>query len=76
MADQGEKVWKKLPGIRAKDKKCQLHLEVGIFFICTGRCQYMRLDLPEIATSAQRQICIAQSVVQADKKQMSLQKEP
>lgn len=29
VADQGEKLWKKLPGIKEKDRTCQLHVEVG-----------------------------------------------
>ena len=29
VADQGEKVWKKLPGVKDKKRKCQIHLEVS-----------------------------------------------
>lgn len=32
VADQGEKLWKKLPGIREKDRTCQIHLEVQTCF--------------------------------------------
>ena len=28
VADQGEKVWKKLPGVKDKNRTCQIHLEV------------------------------------------------
>ena len=28
VAAQGEKVWKRLPGVKHKDKACQLHLQV------------------------------------------------
>lgn len=30
VADQGEKLWKKLPGIKEKDRHCQIHVEVGL----------------------------------------------
>lgn len=29
IADTSEKAWKKLPGIKDKDRTCQLHLEVS-----------------------------------------------
>lgn len=33
VADQGEKVWKKLPGVSDKKRKCQIHLEVSVQMI-------------------------------------------
>lgn len=55
VADQGEKVWKKLPGVKDKKRKCQIHLEATLYMLDSDDLDEAMLDAGRQSQSRGRQ---------------------